>query len=165
MRFSWMTAVSVGLVALAGVFVAGVVQGIVSGQSARTADDFPFYNDLPKDVQRRASDLYRRYKCRDCHVIWGVRNVMQMPPAPSLDGIGSLRSEEWIYAYLSSEDPQQMLPSRLKKRYRHPSYAHIPEQDRRLLARYFAHMRAKPWYLPEVRRAEKEALYGDASAQ
>jgi len=156
----WLRIVSAGLFLLAGVFVFGVVQGLLQGKKN---DDqaIPFYNDLDPRLQRAAADLYRRYRCRDCHVIWGVRNVMQMPPAPSLDGIGSLRSEEWIYRYLSAENPQAILPSRLKKEYRHPSYAKIPEEHRRLLARYFAHMKAKPWYLPKLVRAEQEALGHD----
>ncbi len=152
--------VQMGLLALAGVFIAGVVHGIVKGPAHKR--ELPFYNDLPENLKRQAGDLYRRYRCRNCHVIWGVRNVMQMPPAPSLDGIGSLRSEEWIYRYLSAKDPQQILPSRLKKQYRHPSYADIPEKHRRLLARYFAHMRVRADYLPQVRAAEQEALTGKA---
>ena len=151
---------SIGLVLLAGVFIAGVVHGVLQGGT--DARNRPFYNDLPEDVKRKAGDLYRRYRCRNCHIIWGMRNVMQMPPAPSLDGIGSLRSEEWIYRYLSAKDPQKILPSRLKKEYRHPSYADIPEAHRRLLARYFAHMKVRPEYLAQVRAAEQEALTGDA---
>ncbi len=125
----------------------------------------PFYSTAPTELQRRASTLYREYNCRDCHVIWGTRNIMQAVPAPSLDGIGSLRTEEWIYDYLSAKDPQSIIPSRLKPRFRMPSFANIPEEDRRLLAKYFSSLKVEDWYLKEVQDNEYEKLTGKDAAQ
>ncbi len=124
------------------------------------AGEIPFYSTADEELKRQASDLYKDLKCRDCHRLWGVNNIMQFVPAPSLDGIGSLRDEEWLYAYFSATDPQSILPSRLKKEYQMPSYATLPEHERRILARYFASLKVKDWYLDEVRRMEREKLTG-----
>jgi len=120
----------------------------------------PFYSTAPKDLGREASDSYRNLGCRDCHSLWGVRNIMQFVPAPSLDGMGSLRDEAWLYQYLSAKNPQSILPSRMKKKYRMPSYAYLPEARRRMLAKYLFSLKVKDWYLEETRKAEYEKLTG-----
>lgn len=121
----------------------------------------PFYNDAPAEVASRASALYHKYKCRECHILWSTREPMAAAvPAPSLDGIGAVRDEKWLYAYFSAEDPQSILPSRLKKKYQMPSFAFLPEADRRTLAAYFAAMKVEDWYLEEVKKAEYEKLTG-----
>ncbi|MBN4079589.1 hypothetical protein JYT26_03000, partial [Beggiatoa alba] len=96
----------------------------------------PFYSTSSDEFSAKASVLYRKYDCRDCHMLWGLRNIMQAVPAPSLDGMGSLRDEEWLYNYFSAKDPQSIVPSRLKLRFQMPSFAAIPEVDRRILAQY-----------------------------
>jgi hypothetical protein len=123
-------------------------------------EEIPFYSTADDATARAASDLYRELQCRNCHAIWAVKNIMESVPAPSLDGIGSIRSEEWLYNYFSAENPQAMLPSRLKKNYQMPSYAHLKESERRLLARYFASMKVKDWYLEQTRKAEHKKLTG-----
>ncbi|MDQ6964784.1 MAG: hypothetical protein Q9M13_07690, partial [Mariprofundales bacterium] len=124
------------------------------------SDRVPFYTTADHALQTKASDLYRKLACRDCHSLWAVRNMTQFVPAPMLDGVGSWRSEEWLYRYFSSEDPQAILPSRMKPKYRMPSYAALAESDRRLLAQYFSSLKVKPWYLEQARAAEFEKLTG-----
>lgn len=87
--------------------------------------------------------------------------MMRAVPAPALDGIGSLRDRDWLYAYLSADDPQSILPSRLKKEYQMPSYAGLPERERRILAEYLASLRVEDWYLEETRMAECSKLTGE----
>lgn len=120
----------------------------------------PFYSTATPELARKGSDLYRSLICKNCHTLWTVRNMFESVPAPALDGIGSLRDEAWFYVYFSAPDPQTILPSRLKKQYRMPSYAHLPEQDRRTLAAYMASLKVKDWYLVETRKAEYEKLTG-----
>lgn len=81
-------------------------------------------------------------------------------PAPVLDGIGSLRDEQWFYAYFSAENPQAILSTRLKKMYQMPSYAHLPEDERKILASYMASLKVQDWYLEETKKAEFEKLTG-----
>ncbi len=120
----------------------------------------PFYTTASKELQSEGAALMNTLECRDCHMLWGLRNPMQSVPAPWLDGIGSLRDEAWFYNYLSAEDPQSILPSRLKAEYKMPSYAGLPENERRTLAAYLANLKVEEWYLPEVRKIEYEKLTG-----
>jgi len=136
-------------------------QGVMVSQEAEKDPGIPFYSTASKEVQSAATVLYRKYKCRDCHSLWGLRNIMQSVPAPSLDGMGSLRSEQWLFEYFSAEDPQKILPSRLKPEFRMPSFAHLPESERRLLARYVASLKVEDWYLKETQKAEYEKLTGE----
>jgi sulfur-oxidizing protein SoxX len=120
----------------------------------------PYYSTATKQVASDAMDIYRQQGCKNCHSLWTVKNPLQSVPAPILDGIGSLRSEEWLYNYLSSPRPQEILPSRLKPEYRMPSYSGLSESDRRLLANYMSSLKVKDWYLEDTRKAEYEKLTG-----
>ena len=122
--------------------------------------DIPFYSTATSEVARKATDLYRENTCRSCHSLWSLKDVMQSVPAPMLDGIGSLRTESWLYDYLSSPNPQAILPSRLKKKYQMPSFESMPESDRKLLASYLASLRVKDWYLEQTKKDEQEKLTG-----
>lgn len=120
----------------------------------------PFYTTASPQLKVAGSDIYRRLECKGCHSLWSVRDMTANVPAPALDGIGSLRDEAWFYAYFSAENPQAMLPGRLKKKYQMPSYAHLPEQERRLLAAYMSSLKVQDWYLEETKKAEYEKLTG-----
>lgn len=148
--------IGIGVITLAMM----LYQEVVTVPELKKDRGIPFYSTASKQVQREASDLYRKYQCRDCHSLWGIKNVMQSVPAPSLDGMGSLRSEEWLYKYFSAENPQDILPSRLKARYRMPSFAHLPEEERRLLAKYFASLKVEDWYLDETKKSAQTKLTG-----
>lgn len=130
------------------------------GQEKTPDKGIPFYSAASQELQNQGANLIRKLECRQCHTLWGVRNAMQAVPAPSLDGIGALRDEVWFYNYLSAEDPQSILPSRLKAEYKMPSYSQLPEEERRTLAAYLANLKVEDWYLQEVRKSEYEKLTG-----
>lgn len=121
----------------------------------------PFYTTASPELKRQAELVYKDNNCSDCHSLWTVRNMSESVPAPRLDGIGSLRDEQWFYDYFSAQDPQAVLPSRLKKEYKMPSFAHLPEQDRRLLAAYMSSLKVEDWYLEETMKSEFEKLTGN----
>jgi L-cysteine S-thiosulfotransferase len=148
------------VLALIGLAVAaGVVHSLlhVEGKHDR---DIPFYSTATQEEASAAMDIYRGNGCKSCHTLWTLQDAMQFVPAPMLDGIGSLRTESWLYAYFSSPDPQAILPSRLKKQYQMPSYAALPESQRRLLAKYMSSLKVKDWYLEQTKKAEYEKLTG-----
>jgi mono/diheme cytochrome c family protein len=124
----------------------------------------PFYSTASAEISRAASAIYQEQNCKKCHTLWTTRDMTLSVPAPALDGIGSLRDEAWLYDYLSAPVPQDVLPSRLKKEYQMPSFAQMPEADRRTLARYLASLKVKDWYLEEARKAEYEKLTGKTYA-
>lgn len=131
--------------------------------SVRTEPDrgIPFYTTASPELNRAGWELYRELNCKSCHSLWTVSNIMQSVPSPNLDGIGSLYDEDWFYAYFSAENPQSIVPTRLKEEYQHPSYAYLPESERRTLAAYMASLKVEDWYLQETRAAEYEALTGE----
>jgi cbb3-type cytochrome oxidase cytochrome c subunit len=153
--------------AVIGVVVAGLIaRNIISLRSQSQPDlGIPFYSTADPSLLRQAGDLYRANNCRQCHSLWTVKSVFESVPAPVLDGIGSLRSEEWFYQYFSAANPQQILPSRLLPEYHMPSLAALPEEDRRVLAKYMASLKVKDWYLESTRAAEYEKLTGKEYSQ
>ncbi len=147
------------------VFVAAGVLWTALKSPAPHQGDVPFHSTAPAKLREAAGDLIRRYGCRECHSLSTVRSLLQAVPAPMLDGIGSLRSEAWLYDYLSAADPQSKLASRLKREYRMPSYASLPEAERRTLASYLASLRVDDWYLDQTRRLEHDKLTGEDTAE
>ncbi len=152
------------ILATIGVVVAGLMaRNAISLHSGGHQDPgIPFYSTANPGLTRAAGDLYRSNNCRQCHSLWTVKSPFESVPAPALDGIGSLRSEEWFYRYFSAPDPQSILPSRLKLEYRMPSLASLPDDERRTLAQYMASLKVKDWYLQSARAAEYEKLTGKA---
>jgi sulfur-oxidizing protein SoxX len=145
---------------LAGMAVVVIGLGAYKAATRQPDRGIPYHSTASHQLEAEGAALYARLSCKDCHSLWTERNMLQFVPAPALDGIGSLRNEEWFYTYFSSADPQQILPSRLKKEYRMPSYAKLPEKDRRTLAQYMASLKVDDWYLAETRKAEYEKLTG-----
>ena len=129
---------------------------------ATTTEDpgIPFYSTASKEIEKKSNILIREYGCRACHVLWAQRTIMQSVPAPSLDGLGSIRSEQWFFDYLSAEDPKSILPSRLKAEFQMPSFAHMPESDRKTLSKYLSGLKVEDWYLEDTKKREYEKLTG-----
>lgn len=133
------------------------------GISETTSQDksIPFYSTASKELSQAGGALYKSLNCKKCHSLWTVKNIMATVPAPVLDGIGSLRSEEWLFQYFSAKNPQNMLEGRLKPEWSMPSYAHLPEQDRRTLAAYMASHKVEDWYLEDLKKLEYKKLTGN----
>ena len=147
------------LVATGVLLIFGVIRNFMHVDEPHESE-IPFYTTAPTEVARKATDIYRANSCRSCHSLWSMKDVMQSVPAPMMDGIGSIRTEAWLYDYLSSPNPQLILPSRLKKKYQMPSFANMPEADRKLLANYLASLKVKDWYLDQTKNEEQEKLTG-----
>ena len=148
------------IVVIAAATIGPPLWGLI--QPKKPDPGIPFYSTAGTDLKVRAGKLIDELDCKSCHSLWG-RTLMQMTqnvPAPRLDGIGSLRDEQWFYRYLSADTPQDILPSRLKAQFRMPSYAKLSERDRRDLAAYMASLKVKDWYLGQTRKAEYEVLTG-----
>lgn len=153
-----------GILAGIGVLVLGsvVVNFMREPAQGEQATTIPFYSDATTELQQAGSALIKELNCRSCHALWTMRDPGQSVPAPALDGMGSLKSEQWLFDYLSAENPQAIIPSRLKKQYQMPSFATLPESERKTLAAYLASLKVKDWYLEETKRSEVEKLTGKA---
>jgi cytochrome c553 len=151
-----------------GIFIAmGVSIAILAAikfyqTSKETEPDpgIPYFSTASKELTAEAARIMKDGDCKACHSLWGTRDFMQAVPAPPLDGMGYFRDEEWLYSYFSAEDPQSILPTRLKPEYRQPSFAHFSEQDRRALAKYIASLQVEDWYLEETKKRRYEKLTG-----
>ncbi len=151
----------IALTIIALMFFNGVRQ-----QQASTQDrTLPFYTTSTDQQNRQAMNVYRHYDCKSCHALWTVKDIMRTVPAPALDGIGSLRTRDWLYKYMTATKPQEILPSRLKAEFRMPSYATMPEEDMKTLVDYLASLKAQDWYLNDLRRSECRKLTGDSCDQ
>lgn len=142
------------------VTVVMIYRTIVISQDENKDLGIPFYSTASRQVQNDALLAMKKLNCRDCHTLWTQRNIMQTVPSPPLDGIGSIRDEEWFFNYFSSKDPQAILPSRLKPEFRMPSYAALEQDQRRLLAKYMSSLKVEDWYLEETQKREYEKLTG-----
>ena len=148
------------ILALIGVFlVVGMIRSMlhVEGKHDR---EIPFYTTATHDLSVKGMAIYNKNGCSVCHSLWTMKDILESVPAPMLDGIGSLHSEAWLYAYLSSPDPQSILPTRLKKQWSMPSYASMPDGERHLMAQYLASLKVKDWYLEQTKKSEYEKLTG-----
>jgi len=145
---------------LVSVIILITVKVIKHDPDAGEDPGIPYYSTASAEIEKSAAKTMHLFSCKKCHSLWGTRDFTQSVPAPSLDGMGMFRTEEWLYAYFSSENPQEMLPSRLKEEYRMPALVEATEQERRDLAKYIASLKVEPWYLEETKKARYEKLTG-----
>lgn len=149
------------LVSIAVIVVLAMVYKAIQVSSNTEKDPgIPFYSDASSEIQKEANIIIRKQNCRNCHILWAQRTLMQSVPAPSLDGIGSIRSKAWLYEYFSAENPQTILPTRLKAEFKMPSYSMLSQSDREILSEYVASLKVKEWYLDETKKREYEKLTG-----
>ncbi len=98
----------------------------------------PYYQEIT-EASEKGHQVYRKYECYKCHRIIGMGHL----PGPKLDGLASRRSREWLENYLTSPDPQKIIPSRFKKEFRMPSYASMPKKEREQLLDYLLSLKMK----------------------
>jgi hypothetical protein len=152
----------IGIFVVMGVIIVGVASFKAYRSSVGGEDKgIPYYTTASKELSKSAKVLFDKYKCHDCHSLWTKRSIMQSVPAPALDGIGSLKTELWFYEYFSAENPQAIVPTRLKKEYQMPSLADAPDEDRKTLAKYLASLKVEDWYLDETKKRAYEKLTGN----
>jgi len=147
-----------GVMAVSVVVMIGVK--ITKNEEAGEDPGIPFYSTAQPDLTASAAKIMHLVNCKKCHSIWGTKDFTQSVPAPSLDGMGMFRTEEWLYKYFSAENPQEILPSRLKEEYRMPSLSNLTEKERRDLAKYIFSLKVEDWYLDETKKARYEKLTG-----
>ena len=104
-------------------------KAIINPEPVITTHSPPDNLDFATEDTAEGEAIYRREGCLSCHEIFGNGASY----GPSLDGIGSKRSKEWIIRYLKSPWPGvSAKPYRLRM----PSYASLPSSDLEKLAQY-----------------------------
>jgi len=151
------------LLGMAAVVLTLMAKNALHQENVKEDDmEIPFYTTASNQLNRDAMAIYHKYHCKSCHSLWTVKDMLRTVPAPALDGIGALRTREWLAGYLGAKDPQKILPSRLKPEFRMPSYAAMPADERNMLVDYLASLKVKDWYLDELKRSECKKLKGEA---
>jgi hypothetical protein len=145
---------------VASVLVMGAYKGYQGSKYEDEDPGIPFYTTASNELKEKAGRLIRQENCKECHSLWATRDLTIAVPAPALDGMGRFRDEQWLYDYFSAENPQSMQPSRLKDVYKMPSYAHLPEHERRTLAAYMASLMVEDWYFEDAKKRRYEKLTG-----
>jgi mono/diheme cytochrome c family protein len=87
----------------------------------------------------RGELVYRKNNCSACHRIWDLGGSKGGP----LDGVGSRRDPDWLTRYLSSDNPQVMLPSTQKKIYQMPAFTMIRGTDLEDLVAFLASLKER----------------------
>lgn len=145
---------------IASVVIMVIVKVFVSKSDDGEDPGIPYFSTADKELTSRAAALLHRHNCQECHSLWATRDLTIAVPAPALDGEGSFRSRDWLFSYFSAENPQTILPSRLKAQYRHPSYANLSLEDRTTLADYMFSLKVEDWYRSETEARRFEKLTG-----
>ncbi len=104
----------------------------------------------------RGELVYRKQSCSACHRIWNLGGHK----GGVLDGIGSRRSVAWLDRYLSTDNPQEMLPSSRKEFYQMPSFAALPDDKRADLVAYLSSLKTRQ---DDTAQAPDEAASGEHS--
>ncbi len=135
----WMLVAMVFFVSLAAYLSQGVEK-----------DYNPYYQEIT-EASEKGHQVYRKYECYKCHRIIGMGHM----PGPKLDGLSNRRSREWLKTYLTSENPQKMIPSRFKKEFQMPSYATMPNSEMNQLLDYLGSLKMKEE--PNKNKPQKES--------
>ncbi len=141
------------LFTVAGAFVVFAVIAFIIMQIVIAKSDKPLFEtkthvELTEEGQK-GSLLFRESGCTTCHR--ALRNGTNMGRTADLDGIGSRRSLEWLYAFLT--DPV--------KTYGAPTIDHAPGQRS---AAYVAEMPKQDLHAIAVFLSELKSDQGSASA-
>jgi len=94
---------------------------------------------LESEEASRGELLYRQNGCTNCHKIWNLGGRKGGP----LDGVGSRRDSAWLTAYLSTDDPQSMVPSEVKAVFKMPSFAFLSEGERSDLVAFLSSLKIR----------------------
>jgi hypothetical protein len=85
-------------------------------------------------------DLVRDHGCRNCH---NVLNIGEWGLGPSLDGVGTRRTYQWLRAYL--EDPaRQMNGKTLHNGTYGPDFSEFSEREKDLIATFLFAQKSMP---------------------
>ena len=118
-----------------------VVAAVAHGYRQFTATERPvpkhFYEWDETGLQGHL--LYRAKGCKNCHRSMGTGEV---GVAPVLDGVGTRRTAEWLYDYLT--DPGALVPGTAHYGNLGPDFRKLNDDERTKLTAYLAGLRANP---------------------
>jgi cytochrome c553 len=133
------------LFGIAGVFIVLAVIAYIILEMYRLSSDTPIFESKTSfDFSEQGavgSALFRESRCTSCHR--ALRNGTNM--GLSLDGVGSLRTSEWLYNFL--KDPEQTYGAPTIDHGAAPKeaayVAKLPDEDLRAIAQFISELKAE----------------------
>jgi cytochrome c553 len=133
------------LFGIAGVFIVLAVIAYIILEMYRLSSDTPIFETKTSfDFSEQGavgSALFRESRCTSCHR--ALRNGTNM--GLSLDGVGSLRTPEWLYKFL--KDPEQTYGAPTLDHGAAPKEAayvsKLPDEDLRAIAQFISELKAE----------------------
>lgn len=133
------------LFGIAGVFIVLAVIAYIILEMYRLSSDTPMFETKTSfDFSEQGavgSALFRESRCTSCHR--ALRNGTNM--GLSLDGVGSLRTIEWLYNFL--KDPEQTYGAPTIDHGAAPKEAayvsKLPDEDLRAIAQFISELKAE----------------------
>lgn len=133
------------LFGIAGVFIVLAVIAYIILEMYRLSSDTPIFETKTSfDFSEQGavgSALFRESRCTSCHR--ALRNGTNM--GLSLDGVGSLRTTEWLYNFL--KDPEQTYGAPTIDHGAAPKEAayvsKLPDEDLRAIAQFISELKAE----------------------
>jgi len=133
------------LFGIAGVFIVLAIIAYIILEMYRLSSDTPIFESKTSfDFSEQGavgSALFRESRCTSCHR--ALRNGTNM--GLSLDGVGSLRTSEWLYNFL--KDPEQTYGAPTIDHGAAPKeaayVAKLPDEDLRAIAQFISELKAE----------------------
>jgi cbb3-type cytochrome oxidase cytochrome c subunit len=82
--------------------------------------------------------IYRRYGCRNCHVLYGVGDFA----GPDMDGEGTRRTREWLDSYM--KNPRSLVANTRHDGKFATNFSDISEEDKKKLVDLMMSLRSMP---------------------
>jgi len=133
------------LFSIVAVFIVLALIAYIAMETVRLSSDKPMfvsktsYNFSPEGA--KGSALFRTSRCTSCHR--ALRNGTNM--GLSLDGVGSVRSYDWLYQFL--KDPEATYVAKTLDHGEFPKEAAyvmaMPDKDLQIIARFISELKAE----------------------
>ena len=133
------------LFAIVGVFVVLAIIAYIMLETYRLSSDKPMFETKTNydftELGSKGSQIFRESRCTSCHR--ALRNGTNM--GLSLDGVGSLRTYEWLYDFLKNPETTYGAatidhgPSPKEAAY----VANMPDDDLKAIAQFISELKAE----------------------
>ena len=140
------------LFAIVGVFIFLAIIAYIMLETYRLSSDKPMFESKTSyeftELGSKGSQIFRQSRCTSCHR--ALRNGTNM--GLSLDGVGSLRTYEWLYDFLKNPESTYGAatidhgPSPKEAAY----VAKMPDEDLKAMAVFISELKSEPTMITAI---------------
>lgn len=133
------------LFAIVGIFIFLAIVAYILLETYRISSDKPMFESKTNlnftELAAQGSEKFRTSRCTSCHR--ALRNGTNM--GLSLDGVGSLRTYEWLYSFL--KEPERNYGAATIDHGESPKeaayVAQMPDEDLKAIAKFIAELKSE----------------------